>query len=129
MRSVKDLFIVTAGEYWDTHYLFDTPSKFSKKTTGTGLVESIIINTVAPLLFYYGLYHGDADYKDKAITWLEETAAEVNTIISGFRQLGIIAQNAFESQALIELKSRYCDQKRCLDCAVGYHLLRRSGLP
>jgi hypothetical protein len=129
LRDVKNLFIVTASEYWDTHYLFDTASKFKKKTTGAGLVESIIINTVAPLLFYYGLYHGDAECKDKAINLLEETAAEVNTVISGFRQLGIIAQNAFESQALIELKSRYCDQKRCLDCAVGHQLLRRSGLP
>jgi hypothetical protein len=129
LPAVKNLFIVTASEYWDTHYLFDAPSKLKKKTTGTGLVESIIINTVVPLLFYYGTYHGDAECKDKAITWLEETAAEVNTVISGFRQLGIVAQNAFESQALIELKSRYCDKKRCLDCAVGNHLLRRSGLP
>jgi hypothetical protein len=126
IKSVKSLFIVTASAYWDTHYLFDTSAKFKKKTTGAVLVESIIINTVAPLLFYYGQYHGNAECKDKAINWLEETAAEVNTVISGFRQLGIIAQNAFESQALIELKASYCDQHKCLDCAVGNSLLRSS---
>jgi len=56
--------------------------------------------------------------------WLEETAAENNSITKGFRQLDIGNKNAFDSQALIELKNEYCDKKRCLDCSVGNSLLK-----
>mgnify|MGYP003981434157 FL=1 len=49
---------------------------------------------------------------------------EKNTIISKFSALKIEAKNAFESQALLELKNNYCESKRCLDCAIGSQLLK-----
>jgi hypothetical protein len=52
-------------------------------------------------------------------------AAEKNHITEGFVQCGIDNKNAFDSQALIELKNSYCDQKRCLDCAIGNALLKK----
>ena len=33
-------------------------------------------------------------------------------------------KNALDSQALIELKNNYCNEKHCLSCAVGNRLLR-----
>jgi len=53
-----------------------------------------------------------------------QIAEENNTITNGFKILGIENKNAFDSQALIQLKNDYCNQKRCLDCAVGNKLLR-----
>jgi hypothetical protein len=129
LKAVKGLFSVVASDYWNTHYRFDEASTHSPKKTGAALVDSIVINTIAPLLFYYGLFNEDADYKDKAIHWLQETQAEQNSITDGFRDRGIFIENAFDSQALIELKTQYCDQRRCLECAVGNFLLRRTGQP
>ena len=54
-----------------------------------------------------------------------EVAAEKNHIMEGFAQCGITTRNAFDSQALIELKNSYCDQKRCLDCAIGNALMKK----
>jgi hypothetical protein len=88
------------------------------------MLENIIINTMAPLLFAYGTYHNEQSIKDKALQWLEQTAPESNAITNGFSRLGIEIKNAFDSQALIGLKRVYCDKKRCLECAVGYALLR-----
>jgi len=48
----------------------------------------------------------------------------MNSITAGFQKLGIENRNAFDSQALIELKNEYCDKKRCLDCSVGNSLLK-----
>ena len=129
LKAVKGLFSVVASDYWNTHYRFDEASTHSPKKTGAALVDSIVINTIAPLLFYYGLFNEDADYKDKAIHWLQETQAEQNSITDGFRDRGVFIENAFDSQALIELKTQYCDQRRCLECAVGNFLLRRTGQP
>jgi len=87
------------------------------------MVDNIIINTVAPVLFAYGSYQGEQKYKDKALQWLEETTAEKNAITKGFQELNIENKNAFDSQALIELKNEYCFKKKCLSCAVGNYLL------
>jgi hypothetical protein len=127
LKAVKALFSVEASEYWNTHYRFDEVSSYSQKKTGAALVDSIVINTIAPLLFFYGVFNEDANYKDRAVHWLQEILPENNSITEGFLELGIFIENAFDSQALIELKTQYCDHKRCLECAVGNFLLRGTG--
>jgi len=83
-----------------------------------------MINTIVPMLFAYGSYHNQEKYKQKALRWLEETSAENNTISKGFQKLSIENKNAFDSQALLELKNEYCDKKRCLDCSIGNAILK-----
>ncbi len=88
------------------------------------MIDTIIINTICPILFAYGDYHNEQQYKDKALSWLEETLAESSAITRGFREAGITASTAADSQALIELKTMYCDLKRCLDCSIGNAILK-----
>src|SRR2546428_476470 len=95
-----------------------------KKRLGAVMIDNIIINTISPVLFAYGNYHGENKYKDKALQWLEETRAEINSVTKGFHQLNIENKNAYDSQSLIQLKNEYCDKKRCLDCSVGYAILK-----
>jgi len=33
-------------------------------------------------------------------------------------------ENAYDSQALLQLKQSFCDQKKCLTCAIGTDLLK-----
>lgn len=125
--SVKDIrqwFDVNANDYWHYHYRFDEVSAFKKKTLGETMIDNIIINTIAPVLFAYGSYHKEQQYKDKALQWLENTAAEANSITKGFRQIGVNNKSAFDSQALIELKNEYCSKRRCLDCGIGSAILK-----
>jgi Protein of unknown function (DUF2851) len=123
LDAVKELLNVTAGEYWDTHYLLDEPSPYMPKKTGAQMVNNLLINTVIPVVYAYGAYHGQVRYTEKAIDWMAAITAEKNSITKGFEALGIANQSAIDSQALIQLKNEYCNQKRCLDCAVGNHLL------
>jgi hypothetical protein len=124
INEIKKWFAVTANDYWHYHYRFDEPSSFRKKKLGTSMTDNIIINTISPMLFAYGHYHNEEKYKQKALRWLEETSPENNSIARGFQQLNIENKNAFDSQALIELKNEYCDKKRCLDCSVGNSILK-----
>lgn len=125
ISGVKKLFDVTANDYWHYHYKFDEASSFKKKTIGNDMIENVIINTIVPVLFAYGLYHKEEKYKNKAILWLEELSAEVNSITKGFSNLKLPNKSAFDSQAFIELKTQYCDHKRCLQCAIGNALLKQ----
>jgi hypothetical protein len=124
LKDVKNWFAVTANDYWHYHYRFDETTSFKEKNLGDSMIDNIVINTIVPVLFAYGAYHKEQLYKDKALQWLEQTSAESNTITKGFQQLGIDNKNAFDSQALIELKNEYCAAKRCLECAVGNVILK-----
>jgi hypothetical protein len=126
LKEIKEWFNVTANDYWHYHYQFDENSNFKKKKLGETMIDNFIINTIAPLLFTYGGYHAEQVYKDKAIKWLEQTAAETNSITKGFAMLGVENKNAFDSQALIELKNEYCNKKRCLECGVGNGVLKTN---
>ena len=123
-KKIKQFFEVTANDYWHYHYQFDETSAFKKKRTGTTMIDNIIINTVAPVLFAYGNYHNENRFKDKALQCLEHIAAEKNLITDRFKQLQIENKNAWDSQALIELKNEYCNKKRCLDCGIGTSILK-----
>ena len=124
VKAVKEWFDVTANDYWHYHYRFDENSAFKKKKLGDAMIDNIIINTVAPVLFAYGNYQDENKYKEKALQWLEQTGAEKNIITKGFQELGIENKTAFDSQGLIELKNEYCNKKRCLDCGVGNAILK-----
>ncbi|MFN8305405.1 MAG: DUF2851 family protein [Ferruginibacter sp.] len=126
-EEIKDLYRmldVTANDYWHYHYLFGETSAYRKKKLGRQLADSILINTVVPMLFALGHYHRMEAYKDKALRWLGSISAESNNITEGFSRLGLQAGSAFDSQAFIQLKHVYCDARRCLDCVVGAGLLR-----
>jgi Protein of unknown function (DUF2851) len=115
---------VTPNDYWLYHYRFDQHSALRKKTIGSDMIHGLVINTVVPMLFSYGKFHQYASLMEKAISWLQALPPEQHSITQGFRELGIFSSCAFDTQALIELKSQYCDKKKCLDCAVGNAILK-----
>ncbi|MES2848029.1 MAG: DUF2851 family protein [Bacteroidota bacterium] len=127
VKEIKQLLDVTANDYWHYHYLPGEPSPFKKKNLGKQMIDNILINTVVPVLFAYGHYSGEGKYKDRALDWLEQIAAEKNNITKIFSSAGIAIRSAFDSQSLIQLKNNYCNNKRCLECAVGNNILKRSG--
>ena len=124
ITAVKSFFNITANDYWHYHYVFDQASSFKKKKLGSQMIENIFINTIIPILFAYGLHHNKQVYKDKAITWLEELTAEKNVITDGFIKLKFPIKNAFDSQSYIQLKNIYCNNLRCLECAIGNSILK-----
>jgi hypothetical protein len=116
-------FDVSANDYWHYRYRFDVPSPFMIKKLGRAMIDNLLINTVTPVLFAYGHYYNDDRYKQKSVLWLEQTAAEHNRITSGFELIGLENRSAWDSQAFIQLKKEYCDERNCLDCAVGNSIL------
>ncbi|HEX6432345.1 MAG TPA: DUF2851 family protein [Niastella sp.] len=126
LNDIRNLLTVTASAFWDHHYTFHKRSVYRPKKLGNQMIDTIIINAVVPVLFAYGLLHNEEQYKNRALNWLDELDPERNAITNGYEALGIINKSACDSQALLELKSHYCDPKKCLDCAVGNALLKRS---
>ncbi len=124
LAEVKERLNVTANDYWHYHYTFEEPTVFREKRLGKQMIDSIIINTIVPILFAYGHHHKENRYKEKALLWLEQTSDERNNITGRFKLLGVQSIRAYDSQSLIQLKNEYCDKRRCLECAVGNSLVR-----
>ncbi len=124
--KLRKLFDITANDYWLTHYLFDRPSDHREKNIGNSMITNILVNTAVPFIYAYGYYHRNETYKLRAMQWLKETGAETNSLVTGFAQAGIRIGDAAGSQALIELKTQYCNARRCLDCSIGNAILDKG---
>jgi hypothetical protein len=119
-----DFFNVSVSDYWKEHYYFDRESKNIGKSISPSTVELIMINNVIPFLFVYGKLKGQVRYQDKAFALLESITAESNSIVRNFMEFGLEPTSSAQSQALLELKSNYCDQKKCLECRIGLDLIK-----
>ena len=121
--QIRLLFHVNASEYWQTHYQLGEESPRKNKYIGDGSLDVMIINAVVPVVFAYGRRLNDELYMDRAFDFLELIKPESNSIIKQFASHGIEAKNAYDTQALIQLKREYCEKRKCLYCRIGYRLL------
>lgn len=119
--QVEQLFYVAPSPYWADHYRFDIPS-VRTAGIGKGTVQHMLINAVIPLLYLYGKHMGLAVYRERALHFLRQLPAENNRVVRGWKQ-HVPVNSAWDSQALLQLKQYYCEEKRCLECGIGRVLL------
>ncbi len=125
VKLLAKMFEVSASTYWNDHHHFGkTGVRVNEKRLGKSSGESILINTVLPFLFAYSKRNDSQEHLDKALELAEIIPAEENSVIRKMGTLGFIADNAARTQSLLELKSQYCDSKKCLNCAIGNQLLK-----
>lgn len=126
LQNIQEIFRVHPNDYWLYHYRLDEPLAYQEKKLGQQMINSILINTVVPVIFSYGKVMKEEKLKDRALGWLSEIAPEQNRIVQQWTGNKVINGSAFDSQALLELSHQYCEEKRCLDCAVGAAVLKQS---
>ena len=123
-QSLSSLLEVDQSAYWQQHYRPGKKSKTKIPSLGKSSVQNIMINTIAPLLTAYGRLHDEQRYVDRAVGLLQHVPAENNKIIREWSALGYRVTSAFDSQGLIELYNNFCMKRRCLECAVGFQIIK-----
>lgn len=127
VKTVKELyrlFEIPISQYWLSHYQFDRNSPVRKKQFSKSFIDLLIINTLIPIQFAYYKSLG-RDVSESLIDLIHEVSAEKNAVIEKFSGFGIKAHNAFQTQSLLQLKNEYCNNGKCLQCAVGIQLLKQ----
>ena len=124
--EIKKYFRIPPSGYWETHYHFRYASPRKEKTIGENALNILLINTVVPMLFAYGLHNKRPEYCERATRLLESIPPEKNTIVTTFYNAGITVRHAGDSQALIQLKREYCEKKKCLYCRIGFRMLKTT---
>ena len=120
---LNTIFATKPSDYWQIHYTFANESTKKTKSLGQLSKNVLYINTVIPFLFCYGNQKNNQGLKDKALELLEQIPEERNSVISGWKNLGLKLNTAYDSQALLQLKKNYCDDKKCLRCRIGHKVL------
>ena len=127
-QELKDLdWILKVGvsDFWKTHFTFDKEGKSTPKKLSKSFFDLLVINTLLPIRFAYAQKQGWTEDK-LVLRWIGEIKSERNRYTEGFSNLGIKLNSALDSQAMIQLKQYYCDKKRCLKCALGFHFFKIS---
>lgn len=127
--SARELFKTEITGYWATHYTFGPSSAYVPRAFSPDSVTSLIINALVPLLYAYGLYFGDDAKTAAAVDILQGLPAENNSVTRIFTEQGIPCDDAFSSQALIQLRRAYCEPRKCLYCRIGHRILAAKARP
>lgn len=114
------------SDYWLTHYTFGKTSAERHKSLSEASKNVLIINAIVPMLHAYGNHRHDEKLATRAIQLLDSVKAEDNNIVRLWAECGVKAENAADSQALLQLQQRYCDRKDCLRCRFGYYYMKKS---
>lgn len=126
-KQLRELFTVRLNGFWGNHYTFGgAPSEGEHCALSNSSIDIILINTVAPLFYAYGIKTDSYATSDRAIELLESLRPERNSIVSLFGSAGIKCDDALTSQALIQLRREYCEARKCLYCKIGHRLLSEA---
>lgn len=126
IESIRMLFSGGTSDFWKTHYTFKKDHSERNKTVSTAFINLLIINTVVPLKFCY-LREQGRDGDEVLFEMMKLLPEESNHVIKKFNHLRSgTSTNAFQSQALLQLKKDYCDKNKCLHCSLGLKILQRQ---
>lgn len=125
-HELLHFFDVSASEYWNTRFKFDRPNGNHPKHMGKSSSMNLIINAVLPFMFVYGRETANDALCNRALNLFSEIPGESNTVTRQWQAAGLNTSTAFHTQALITLKTEYCNSYRCLDCRIGTILLRTN---
>ena len=122
LNEYYEIFDVAASRYWDSHYIFGKVSANGSRRVTRTFIQLLVLNTLLPLLFCYARHRG-ATTSATIPDLLREIPPESNHILRSYERIGLKADHAGDSQALLQLHRAYCTENRCLECVVGCHLL------
>ncbi|MDE6120618.1 MAG: DUF2851 family protein, partial [Muribaculaceae bacterium] len=127
-EEARQLFRIDLNGYWSRRYNFGQPSAPGVRALSEDSITTLVINVVVPVLFAYGTVYGDEDMCGRALEMLQGLKPENNRIVRLFRSAGIRCDDAFASQALIELWRSYCEPRKCLYCRFGHRILAQKAI-
>ena len=117
---------VKASEYWNERFNFGKTSSIKgEKLLTKDFVELILINAILPLKYAYHK-NFDEDAADEILEFYRKITPEKNSIITSWNQLQVKTESALQSQAFLYHHKNFCLKKDCLNCGIGFQLLKNN---
>lgn len=87
--------------------------------------NNLLINAIIPILWWNYTFFQKENMRDLALDLLQKVKAENNSIIQNWKKLGLKCKSSYQSQGLLELKNELCANKKCLNCKIGFAILKQ----
>jgi Protein of unknown function (DUF2851) len=123
INELVNLYKIQSNKKLNPYHFIGHETNAKQTEFGNNAIEILLINTVLPVMFLYGRLNENQKLTEQSISFYEQLKSEKNSIVNFFKTLGIESKNAFDSQALIQLKNYYCSHLKCLSCIIGNHIL------
>jgi hypothetical protein len=124
LADIRKEFDVRLTGFWATHYTFGgSGTGASPKALSESSIDKLVINVALPLMLARAMARNDVDTMQIIPELLHQFRAEDNKDVRLFVGAGIQCRDAFDSQALIELRREYCEKNKCIYCRFGHRML------
>ena len=114
---------VKSSEYWETHYQISKPANEHSTMLSKDFIDLIILNVFLPIKYYFS---EEEDINDQIIDFYKNLKPEKNQIIDHWKELHIPINSALESQAFLQHYRESCIEKKCLNCGIGFKILKHD---
>lgn len=106
------------SDYWEKHCRLGAESTPQMSSiVGKNSIDIFLINAIVPFMIFYSKWTSRNCIESKAFGLLSEIGPEKNKIINTFvLEAGIELNSAYETQGLIELYTKSCIRRKCIDC-------------
>ncbi len=124
LREIRQEFDIKLTGFWATHYTFGSNGKGAGPRALTeSSIDRLVINVALPLMLARAMSRNDVETMQIIPEMLHLFRAEDNKDVRLFVEAGIDCRDAFDSQALIELRREYCEKNKCIYCRFGHRML------
>ncbi|AVF47884.1 hypothetical protein CMT89_13595 [Elizabethkingia anophelis] len=120
------LSALSASDYWTDHFSFGKMAQISfVKKLSPEFINLLFINCILPLQYFFQQLNSESKV-GHIIDSYRNIPPEKNHIIKHWENLGIEFQNSLQTQAFLYQYKTFCKAKKCLNCAVGFQILKNA---
>ncbi len=119
LENIYKIFSCEVSNYWKNHRDFSSNEFPNRRLTiSKNIVDRYIINVVIPTVMAYHNHLNivDDNVIEKMVTMLRNIKGESYKVIKEWSSEGLNINDAYESQAILQLDKVYCKDGRCLEC-------------
>ena len=121
--NIDKVFDLEVPKFWKTHYNFNSSHNPRQKKLSKSFIDLLVINTVVPI--QYAFAKRNLKEEEHYLDLIAGLPIEKNSVVKQFQELKPnLFKNAMHSQALLQLKAKYCDCNNCLKCALGVKFIK-----
>ena len=127
--GLERMICTKPNPYWERHYLLGKVAKNpSLGKVGTQAFNLFLVNAVVPFRFAYGKYKDQSQFCDSAMDLLCQMPPETNKKVKQFGSEFLKLKSAADSQGIIQLYDHYCSKHKCLNCSIGFEVLKQESV-
>ncbi len=123
--SLRQLLRVPLPEFWRTHIRLDRPTKSRNPMLGSRRADDIAVNVLLPMVLLYAEQNDRPELGGRVEGVLEEFPAGSDRITRKYEEMGATPASALEAQGMHQLYRTRCSEARCLQCAIGRHIMNK----